>query len=269
MYYSAQCVKTAKKLRMNQPLIRMCKRCGTAPVKDRVRARYCQPCGDALYKAQQNHNIERRKSPLVEKTCAVCGTLFETRRIDKVLCGNSHCRYLHHRKKPAPKTCSRCGVSPVPEGAHKYCGSCAKSATAESNRNQYKKRMTINKKKCPVCKKEFETSHAGQLLCGDSACKRIQNKTHKRTISPKVVLICSVCGKRFPDTGYSIQTCGNECKEKLKAKTAGRNKVLTPDNLTIDREKMRMDMLVKAASMPGYNRHDPWTAVSNLISGRA
>lgn len=80
-----------------------------------------------------------------------------------------------------------------------------------------KERDMIEKRICPYCGKEFESSHRTKKFCSADCCnKHYKELGRSKRAAEKVgsTIECEWCGKEFIATSVRSKYCSKECREK-------------------------------------------------------
>ena len=81
----------------------------------------------------------------------------------------------------------------------------------------------IEKRICPYCGKEFESSHKTKKFCCKECCtKYIQQQGRSKRAAEKVgsAIECEWCGKEFIATSVQSKFCSKQCREFAHHKQA-------------------------------------------------
>ena len=119
---------------------------------------------------------------MVTRECSICGTNFEAKKHNHVMC-SKECRMEHDRRRRR---------KPLEE--HKHWN-----------------------KTCVICNLEFETKHPFQKTCSKECSKRNNSKWHSDKY-PTLVKDCVTCQKSFTTKLTRKINCSKECSRLYKNK---------------------------------------------------
>lgn len=125
-----------------------------------------------------------------------------------------------------PRICPQCGKEFTPNRNEKYCSKeCLMEHRREDSRNYYyQNKLSSNKPEstgvCKHCGKEFIKTSPGQIYC-TKECRLLDvserdKKLREERDARAPLLVCPVCGKKFPRKGSKIY-CSSRCREKANS----------------------------------------------------
>ena len=145
--------------------------------------------------------MANRRKPHAEKTCPVCGKVFDVppSLADMVTCSRK-CKGIASRgpRTLIEKVCARCGqpfsVRPF-ETKRQYCSRvCANTA----------KKQSVATIVCLHCRQEFQD----QPYCHRKYCSKDCQLQHMR----RKIRECLWCGKNYKPSKHHNQYCSNQCR---------------------------------------------------------